>query len=122
MIYAPAQHTRYTPKTFLRRIAWPMVRRTVRSYTVDTPQGRFCLPLDLDDSISKSLFIHKNYELDFMRAAMRQIRTMVGDAPRRTTIIDIGANHGVTSIGMIRLNECQQAFAFEPAPRNFELL
>jgi FkbM family methyltransferase len=38
------------------------------------------------------------------------------------TIIDVGANNGVTSIGMLQTGELAKAIAIEPEPRNFSLL
>ncbi len=38
------------------------------------------------------------------------------------TVLDIGANNGVISIGMLATGEMQQAIAVEPDPGNFQLL
>jgi len=57
-----------------------------------------------------------------MSESMRLIRELNGLQKGVGTVLDIGANNGVTSIGMLRTGELSAAIAIEPEPKNFSLL
>jgi hypothetical protein len=80
---------------------WRVLRRFTRSVTVSTKQGRFTLPTDVDDPISKALFINREYELDLVSGAMSLVREIRGSARGKGTLLDVGANNGVIAIGML---------------------
>ncbi len=90
---------------------------------VRTKQGIFLLPPGSKDPISQSLFIHGHYELDFATLAMSFLRES-GRCGKKGegTLLDIGANNGVTSIGMLTAGEVRRAVALEPEPTNFARL
>jgi FkbM family methyltransferase len=106
----------------LRKLEW-FLRRTFSRYArVSTRQGIFKLDLK-DESISRKMFILKQYELkwtnkviDFLEQGGYYRRSQKG------TILDIGANNGVISIGMLYLRQFFRAIAIEPEPHNFSLL
>lgn len=76
-----------------------------------------------DRFIAKSLFCRGEYELDLMLATTAHLRAIGLLGPRGTgTMLDIGANMGVTSVGMLHNQEFARAVAIEPDPHNFALL
>lgn len=101
---------------------WNIYRRFRKSVTVTTKQGVFILTLEVDDSILKSLFINREYELDLVSDAMCFIRKLKELPKGKGTVLDIGANNGVISIGMLVTGELEKAVAIEPEPRNFLIL
>jgi FkbM family methyltransferase len=106
----------------LRALSWDLLRRVRSHVTVTTRQGRFRLPLR-DEAISKALFIERQYELDLVTRSLAALRS-IGRLPARGqgTVLDIGANNGVISIGMLTTGEMAAAIAIEPEPGNFALL
>ena len=101
---------------------WPLYRRFRESVTVTTKQGVFTLPLTVDDPISRLLFTERQFELDFVSDAMSFIRTLNHLPKGKGTVLDVGANNGVISIGMLVTGELEKAVVIEPDPRNFSLL
>jgi FkbM family methyltransferase len=78
--------------------------------------------LDINDPISRSLFVHGEYELDLVSDAMSLIRNLRNLPRGKGAVLDIGANNGVISIGMLVAGEVEKAIAIEPEPRNFSIL
>ncbi len=101
---------------------WHISRKLMKSVTLATKQGRFTLSLDVDDPISRSLYIHRQYELDLVETAMNFVRSYSHRTKGSGTVLDIGANNGIISIGMIVTGEVEKAIAIEPEPRNFAAL
>ena len=113
----------------LRRISieyrsrlWRINRRLRQSLTLATKQGVFTLPLDTDDPIGWSLYVKREYELDLVSRSMDHIRDLKGISKGKGAVLDIGANNGVISIGMLVRGELDKAIAIEPDPRNFSIL
>jgi FkbM family methyltransferase len=105
-----------------RSLCWKLVRAASREATFATRHGR--LTVDTGDrTIARSLFCHGDYELDWMLRTTEHLRSL-GQLPAKGTgtILDAGANMGVTSVGMLYNGEFERAVAVEPDPRNFELL
>lgn len=91
--------------------------------TIKTRQGVFVLPMDIDDPISWSLYSRGEYELEFVTSVMSFLRkTQRCPSKGQGTVLDIGANNGVISIGMLVSGEFDKAIAIEPDPRNFQFL
>lgn len=89
--------------------------------TIPTEQGRLTMSTR-DDGIAAHLFRTRQYEYHSSLRALRFLKTM-GFAPREnTTMIDIGANIGIISIGLLLADEIRSAVAIEPEPANFYLL
>jgi FkbM family methyltransferase len=102
---------------------WELTKRFRSSMmTVSTKQGVFTI-VPTDQIISRSLYCRREYELGYTTKAMTFLRSIEKCPPRgRGTIVDVGANNGVISIGMLHTGELQKAIAIEPEPRNFALL
>lgn len=105
-----------------RRIRYEYLRRFQNPATLTTRQGIFRVPLGVTDPISRELFLHGEFELDLITDAMQLLRGLSGRPKGEGTLIDIGANNGVISIGMIVTGELQKAVAIEPEPTNFARL
>lgn len=97
-------------------------RKFQKSVTVHTKQGIFNLSTEIDDPISRSLFLYREFELDLITSAMILIRDIRQIPKGKGIILDIGANNGVISIGMLVRGEAEKAIAIEPDPRNFAAL
>lgn len=97
--------------------------RLRKSVTISTRQGVFTILLATHDFVGKSLYCNGEFELELMSSAMAFLRSIQKCPPKgEGTIVDVGANNGVTSIGMLRTGELEKAIAIEPEPRNFSLL
>ena len=106
-----------------RRFCWGINAKFRKSVTVSTKQGIFTVLLGPNESPGRSLYCYREHELDLMLKAMTFLRSMELCPPKgEGTVLDVGANNGVTSIGMLRLGELERAIAIEPEPRNFALL
>lgn len=104
------------------RILWKFSKLFHNSVTIKTKQGIYTLPMDGNDSISMSLYTRRSYELEWITEAMSLIRKLNKQPKGKGTIIDIGANNGIISIGMLVRAELDKAVAIEPEPQNFSLL
>jgi FkbM family methyltransferase len=105
-----------------RSFCWKLLRRVRSTVTIPTKQG--LLTVDCADRyIAKSLYCRREYELDLMLLVTSHLRA-AGMLPAKGqgTFLDIGANMGVTCVGMLTAGEFERAVAIEPGPRNFELL
>ena len=105
-----------------RRLRYEYLRRFDNPATLETRQGIFRVPIGVSDPISRELFLHGNFELDLIHDAMALLRTLSGKPKGQGTLIDIGANNGVISIGMLVTGELDKAVAIEPEPVNFARL
>lgn len=106
----------------LRSLGWKFARKFLDNVTVATRHGR--LTVDTHDRyIAKSLYCKREYELDLMLSTTAHLRAK-GLIPEkgRGTVLDIGANMGVSSVGLLHNGEFERAVAIEPDPRNFNLL
>jgi FkbM family methyltransferase len=102
-----------------RRLRYEYLVRFENPATLRTQQGIFRVPLGVQDPISRQLFLFGEFELSLMAEAMNLVRELSGRAKGKGTLLDIGANNGVTSIGMIVTGELDTAIAIEPEPVNF---
>ena len=104
-------------------VLWQINRRLRKSVTVETKQGVFTLPLDMNDPISVALYLYGEYELDLVTSVISFLRTSQGfPSSAQGTVLDIGANNGIISIGMLVSEQFDKAIAIEPDPRNFSYL
>lgn len=102
-----------------RRIRYEYLRRFDNPATLKTRQGVFRVPIGVSDPISRELFLHGEFELDLITDAMHLLRDLSGRPKGKGTLIDIGANNGVISVGMLVTGELDSAVAIEPEPTNF---
>lgn len=106
----------------LKLLGWTVNKRLRQSVRVATKQGIFTVRLS-DGIIGPSLYVHGEYELPLMSEAVKILRSL-GKLPPKGggTIVDVGANNGITAIGLLHMGELARAIAFEPEPDNFCLL
>jgi FkbM family methyltransferase len=105
-----------------RTICWKIRGLFSKTVTISTKQGKFTVLLG-DKAIGKMLYVNRQFESDLMSKSMEFFRTIKKCPPKgRGTIIDIGANMGITSIGMLFTGEMEKAVAIEPEPKNLSIL
>jgi FkbM family methyltransferase len=75
-----------------------------------------------DRGIAAPLFRTQQYEYDLSRRTLHFLKTMKFIPHKDVHMLDIGANIGVISIGLLLANEIGSAVAIEPAPNNYDLL
>jgi FkbM family methyltransferase len=89
--------------------------------TMKTKQGRLTASTK-DTAISAQLFSKRQYEYDSSLRAIRFLKT-AGFLPHQNLcMLDVGANIGIISIGLLLANEIDNAVTIEPEPKNFALL
>jgi FkbM family methyltransferase len=116
---------RYT-RGAIRRVRRLM--RKLKSVVMDTtivrtPQGTFVVRTHKNDHISDVLYADRQFELELMKISMEFLRSTGRHPPRgQGVVLDVGANIGVISIGMIVMGEVHSAIAVEADPDNFALL
>jgi len=107
----------------LHRWRWHFSRRWHKTITISSRQGTFTIVTDADDPISRSLYFSGHFELDLIGQTLTCLRELGLCPPAgQGTVVDVGANIGVISVGMLNAGEFARAIAIEPEPRNFSLL
>jgi FkbM family methyltransferase len=93
-----------------------------RDVTVDTLNGR--LTLDSKDwLIGKYLYVRRSHEEYEIRSAIELLRKEgYLDPAGDETVLNVGANIGMTCIGLLKAGYFERAIAFEPAPNSYRLL
>lgn len=106
----------------VREYSWRLGTRLLDRATVSTAQGRFTV-YTADQVVGRQLYIHREFESAWVESALRFLRSS-GRLPQkgRGTIVDVGANLGVISIGMLLQQEFAKAIAIEADPANYALL
>jgi FkbM family methyltransferase len=105
-----------------RMFLWRFSRRIRNSVTVRTEQGNFTVAC-ADEGIGKPVYCNRQYEMDLLMKAAALVHRLGGTpAAVQATVVDIGANMGITSISLLRSGLMQLAIAIEPDPMNFSLL
>jgi FkbM family methyltransferase len=89
--------------------------------TIPTKQGRLTMSTR-DCGIAGPLFRTRQFEYDSSLRALHFLKTMKFISHEEVHMLDIGANIGVISIGLLLANEIGSAVAIEPEPKNFDLL
>lgn len=105
---------------FLRLPFWQINIKRGHTMTISTKQGIFTVS---NDWMGRSLYCYREYESSLTKTVIEFLRQQDRlPVKGQGTILDIGANIGVTSIGMLSAGEFERAIAIEPEPRNLELL
>ncbi len=105
-----------------RRLSWQVLQRFRDQTTVSTRQGRLTV-FTSDQVIGRSLYVNGEFEADVVSRTLSFLRAEgLLPAPGCGTVVDVGANMGVISIGMLSDGQFARAVALEPDPRNFALL
>ncbi len=102
--------------------SWDFARLTRATITVKTLQGLFTVSTQ-DSTIGRHLYFDGHYQHDSVVNAVAFLREKgLIPAAGQGTVLDIGANVGVISIGMLTNGMVASAVAVEPDPTNFGLL
>ena len=106
-----------------RLLLWRVLGRFRRTVTVHTQQGVLTVRLGSAETIGQELFCRGQYELDFVDEVLALLERLGRRPPKGAgTMLDVGANVGVISIGLLHRGEFARAVAVEPEPANFTLL
>lgn len=89
--------------------------------TVRTKQGLITMSTR-DDGIGAPLYRERQYEYDSSIRAIKFLKSSGFIPSDNVTMLDVGANIGLISIGLILADEVAHAVAIEPEPNNFKLL
>ena len=92
-----------------------------KTVTINTMQGRMTMSTR-DFGIAIQLFSAREYEYYYSLHALKFLKSMNFIHSEDISMIDIGANIGIISIGLILANEINQAIAIEPESVNYNLL
>lgn len=106
----------------VRLLLWNANRRFRKRGLVNTQQGKFKIVFDVEDSISRLLFIYRQYHAEHVERALSFLKAHRGHKAGQGAILDVGANSGVISIGMLVNGQMGRAIALEPDPVNYSLL
>jgi FkbM family methyltransferase len=104
----------------VRALMWDVHARTRSTVTVDTRQGRLTVRSG-DAIIGRQLYCEREFELILVDRVMTLLRQLGRPIPGGT-VLDVGANMGVTTVGMLHGGLMQRAIAIEPEPTNVALL
>ena len=103
------------------RAAWGLRRRLQNTVTIRTRQGVFTMSTK-DSGIALPLYETGQYEYDSSLSAVRFLKKKGFLPATDVAMLDVGANIGVISIGLIGAGEIHCAVAIEPEPVNFGFL
>jgi FkbM family methyltransferase len=104
-----------------RALFWEINSKIRKTITVRTKQGMFKVSTS-DKEIGKHLFCSREYDVEFMLKVLDFLNRQKTHPENKGTIIDIGANVGFISIGLLCNHLFERAIAIEPDPKNFSLL
>lgn len=99
---------------------WRVIGRLRPVVDLRTKQGLFTVSTR-DAVIGANLYVWGEYEQTLMADVMDLTRRL-GLSRADGTLLDVGANMGITSIGMLTANRFRSAIAVEPDPTNLALL
>jgi FkbM family methyltransferase len=112
------------PIEFWRRLCWGAIYfGPRRDITIDTFNGR--LTFDSKDwLIGKYLYVKRSHEADLIERVFRLMRKegYFGKSPFNKSLLNVGANIGMTAIGLVKQGHFNRAIAFEPTPNSYRLL
>ena len=89
--------------------------------TIQTKQGRLTLSTR-DRGVGAQLFRDRQFEFDSSIRSLRFLKEKNFLSASDICMLDVGANIGLISTGLLLADEVQSAIAIEPEPDNFELL
>ena len=107
----------------LRVLRWHLLRHRHPTLTARTHRQGVFTVYSADRAIGRKVFWNGEYEWDMTVQLMSCLAKLDKLPPKgRGTMLDIGANIGVSSIGIICGGWMERAVAIEPDPNNFALL
>ncbi len=113
-----------TPSEVRRHLQWMLIHYgPARDVTVGTSNGRFTFPSH-QWLPGKYLYVKRSYEEKEAASVVELLRAQgyAGRGGATRTVLNIGANIGMTCIGLLKHAYFDRAIAIEPAPDNFRLL
>jgi FkbM family methyltransferase len=112
------------PIEFGRRLCWGAIYLGPRrDITIDTFNGR--LTFDSKDwLIGKYLYVKRSHEADLFERVFQLLKRegYLGESPCKKSLLNVGANIGMTAIGLVKQGHFDLAIAFEPTPNSYRLL
>jgi FkbM family methyltransferase len=94
-----------------------------RDITIDTFNGRLTFS-SKDWLIGKYLYVKRSHEADLFERVFQMLRRegRLGELPSKKCLLNVGANIGMTAIGLVKQGRFDRAIAFEPTPDSYRLL
>lgn len=108
-------------KRKLLRLLWKARSTLAPTITIRTNIGRLTI-FAHDNAIGWRLFFTRDYEPNLISAVSALLLSFPDWAPNQGTILDIGANIGMTSIRLVGSGLFRNAIAVEPEPQSFSVL
>lgn len=100
---------------------WASLSMTRQTVTVRTKQGTLTVSTR-DSVIGKLLYSERQFQYDLTLRACSFLREKdLLPARGKGVVLDVGANNGVISVGLLVNGECEAAIGIEPDPTNFTL-
>jgi FkbM family methyltransferase len=109
------------PRELVREGMFFTAGRAGPTVEVRWPSGRF-LVATADMDVSRRTFVTGPYGIDRLQRAAALIEQETGRGIRGREMLEIGANIGTTTVPLITVCGAAHVHAFEPMPRNLELL
>ena len=100
---------------------WRLLGRFRETITLVTKQGLLCFSTK-DQGIGRLLFINREYEYCSSLEAIRFLKDSGFIPANNVSMLDIGANIGLISTGLLLSGAVDRVVAIEPEPRNYRLL
>lgn len=114
----------FTLPEWVRLFRWWLIHLApTHDVTVETFNGLLTFS-NKNWLIGKYLYVKKQHEEHEIRAACELLieQGWLGGPAAGRTVINVGANIGMTCIGLIKAGYFDRALGFEPEPENFRLL
>ena len=108
-------------KRVSRRALFQLHGRLRDTITIPTKQGILTMSTK-DQGIAAPLYRDKQFEYDYSIRAIKFLKEAGYIPQKNVSMLDVGSNIGIISIGLILAKQVDLAVAIEPEPRNFELL
>ena len=103
--------------------SWQLICRFQREKLVDTANGKFLLQCKPRCPINRDIYFYGGYQQALIEQCLGFLRDTQRLPPKgQGTVLDVGANNGISCISMLHKGEFARAIAFEPEPDNYRRL
>jgi FkbM family methyltransferase len=109
------------PRELVRETRFFLAGRRGPTVEVRWPSGRYALAT-ADMDVSRRTYVSGPYGLERLLLAAKLIEAETGRGIRGREVLEIGANIGTTTVPLATVLGAARVHAFEPMPRNLELL
>lgn len=106
---------------FARELFFRVARRFTAAIAVDSEGARYFMSTE-DHGVGMTLFMGDDVERRTLRQALGVLERAKAGVEAGSTLIDVGAHVGTTTITALSAFGFERAICFEPSPRNRELL